>query len=72
MNKKITTVREHRRQIPVSKKNPDGITIVDRLGRASTAEELILEYKGLLKSKTTFKETALKNFREHYAALTKK
>jgi hypothetical protein len=28
--KKITTVKEHPRKVPVSKKNPDGITIVDK------------------------------------------
>ena len=28
--KKITTVREHPRKVPVSKKNPDAITIVDK------------------------------------------
>lgn len=28
--KKITTVREHPRKVPVSKKNPSGITIVDK------------------------------------------
>lgn len=29
IKKKITSVREHPRRVPVSKKNPDGITIVD-------------------------------------------
>jgi hypothetical protein len=28
--KKITTVKEHPRKVPVSKKNPEGITIVDK------------------------------------------
>jgi len=28
--KRVTTVREHPRHVPVSNKNPDGITIVDR------------------------------------------
>lgn len=28
--KKVTTVKEHPRKVSVSKKNPDGITIVDK------------------------------------------
>ena len=28
--KKVTTVKEHPRKVPVSKKNPTGITIVDK------------------------------------------
>lgn len=43
-----------------------------RLGRGADAEEIILEYKGLLKSKTSFKDSALKKFRKHYAELKKK
>ncbi len=27
---KIATIKEHPRKVPVSKKNPDGITIVDK------------------------------------------
>jgi hypothetical protein len=40
-----------------------------KLGHAPNPEELILEYKGLLKSQTPFKNSALKNFREDYARL---
>lgn len=43
-----------------------------KLGRAADAEEIILEYKGLLRSKTDFKNSALKKFRKHYAELKKK
>jgi hypothetical protein len=43
-----------------------------KLGRGADAEEIILEYKGLLKSKTTFKNSALEKFRKHYAELKKK
>lgn len=40
-----------------------------KLKRAPTAEEVILEYKGLSKSKSSYKESALQNFRKHYEAL---
>ena len=43
-----------------------------KLGREATAEEIILEYKGLLKSKTDHKDQALKNFKENYAKLKNK
>jgi len=43
-----------------------------KLKRASTTEELILEYKGLLKSKTDLKDKALTNFRKNYDQLEKK
>lgn len=43
-----------------------------KLGRAVNAEEIILEYKGLLKSKSDFKDRALKKFRKEYGQLTKK
>lgn len=43
-----------------------------KLGRAASAEEVILEYKGLLKSKSEFKDKALKKFRKEYGLLTKK
>tara|TARA_B110001454_G_scaffold218991_1_gene249155 strand:+ start:193736 stop:194404 length:669 start_codon:yes stop_codon:yes gene_type:complete len=43
-----------------------------KLGRAVTAEEIILEYKGLLKSKSEFKEKAIKKFRKEYGKLTEK
>ncbi len=42
-----------------------------KLGREPNAEEIILEYKGLLKSKSGFKDDALRNFREKYALLKK-
>ena len=41
-----------------------------KLGRPATAEEIILEYKGLLKSKTQFKDKALEKFRKEYGLLT--
>jgi hypothetical protein len=40
-----------------------------RLGRTPTSDEIILEYKGLLKSKSSYQQRALKNFRENYARL---
>lgn len=40
-----------------------------KLGRAATAEEIILEYKGLLKSKSDEKTRALENFRKNYGKL---
>ncbi len=43
-----------------------------KLGRGVTAEEVILEYKGLLKSRTGYQNQALENYREHYARLKKK
>jgi soluble lytic murein transglycosylase-like protein len=43
-----------------------------KLGRPATAEEIILEYKGLLKSKSDEKRRALKNFRENYDKLKNK
>lgn len=42
-----------------------------KLGRPATHEEIILEYKGLLKSKTTYKTNALEKYRELYAELKK-
>lgn len=42
-----------------------------KLGKEPNAEEIILEYKGLLKSKSEYKNKALKNFRELYALLKK-
>ncbi len=47
-------------------------TAMNQLKRSPDHEELILEYKGLLKSKTKQKDKALKNFRENYADLKKK
>jgi hypothetical protein len=43
-----------------------------KLGRSPTPEEIILEYKGLLKSKSDYQEQALDNFRKNYARLKKK
>lgn len=43
-----------------------------KLGRPATAEEIILEYKGLLKSKSPFKNSAIEKFRKEYGNLTKK
>lgn len=42
-----------------------------KLGRPATHEEIILEYKGLLKSKTEFKKKALERYRELYGILKK-
>jgi hypothetical protein len=42
-----------------------------KLGRSATHEDVILEYKGLLKSKSTYKESALKKYRKAYATLKK-
>jgi hypothetical protein len=43
-----------------------------KLGRDATAEEIILEYKGLLKSKSDEKKRALKNCKENYDKLKNK
>lgn len=43
-----------------------------KLGRAPTHEEIILEYKGLLKSKSDLKESALENFKKNYGLLKNK
>ena len=40
-----------------------------KLGREPNAEEIILEYKGLLKSRSDYQKNALKKFRELYARL---
>ncbi len=42
-----------------------------KLGRESSYEEAILEYKGLLKSSSGYKKSALNNFRKHYELLNK-
>ncbi|AZZ38139.1 hypothetical protein CIK05_15460 [Bdellovibrio sp. qaytius] len=42
-----------------------------KLGRPATPEDIVLEYKGLLKSKSDFKKPALKKYRELYAKLKK-
>lgn len=43
-----------------------------KLGRPATAEEIILEYKGLLKSKSPWKNSAIEKFRKEYGLLTEK
>ena len=42
-----------------------------KLGREPSAEEIILEYKGLLKSKSDYQKNALRKFKELYALLKK-
>lgn len=46
-------------------------TAANRLRRAPDHEELILEYKGLLKSKTKYKDNAFNKYKEEYARLKK-
>jgi hypothetical protein len=43
-----------------------------KLKRIPTVEEIILEYKGMLKSTSPLKEKTLKNFRDNYAKLKDK
>lgn len=43
-----------------------------KLGRPPTNEEIILEYKGLLKSKTKWAKNALEKYRKSYEMLKKK
>lgn len=45
---------------------------MSKLGRTPTNEEIILEYKGLLKSKSAYKNSALEKYRSAYASLSKK
>jgi len=47
-------------------------TATDRLGHSPSTEELILEYKGLLRSKTDYHKNALDSFRKSYEKLIKK
>lgn len=47
-------------------------TAMSKLKRAPSHEEVILEYKGLLKSKTGLKNKAFKIYQEHYDLLKKK
>ena len=42
-----------------------------KLGRTANHEDIILEYKGLLKSKTLYKGNALERYREFYGKLKK-
>ena len=44
-------------------------TAESKLGRTPNNEEIILEYKGLLKSNSDFKKSGLKKYREDYAKL---
>ncbi len=46
-------------------------TAMNRLKRTPNHEGLMLECKGLLKSKTDYKNAALKNYRKEYARLKK-
>lgn len=43
-----------------------------KLGRPPSTDEIILEYKGLLKSKSRYQKTALNDFRKYYERLKKK
>lgn len=47
-------------------------TAASKLKRAPNHEEVILEYKGLLKSSTKLKNDALEIYRSHYEPLKKK
>jgi hypothetical protein len=47
------------------------VTAQSKLGRAPNHQELILEYKGLLKSKTTYQNAAIKNYLGKYNDLKK-
>lgn len=47
-------------------------TAKNKLGREPTHEEIILEYKGWLKSKSDLKKSGLKNYKEHYEKLKSK
>jgi hypothetical protein len=44
----------------------------NKLKRVPTSEEVILEYKGLLRSESIYKNNALKKFRKAYEQLTEK
>lgn len=46
-------------------------TVTSKLKRAPSHEEIILEYKGLLKSDSAYKKAGLKKYREAYAKLKK-
>lgn len=46
-------------------------TATNRIKRTPTQEEIMMEYKGLLKSKTGYKQSALEKYREAYAILKK-
>lgn len=46
-------------------------TAKSKLGRMPSHEEVILDYKGLLRSTTKYKDTALENYRRHYGIFKK-
>lgn len=46
-------------------------TAMNQLKRAPSHEELILEYKGLLKSASDYKKAGLKKYKEAHAKLKK-
>ncbi len=48
------------------------VTAINQLKREPDHEELILEYKGLLKSRTDYKNNALNKYRKEYARLKNK
>ncbi len=47
-------------------------TATNKLGRRPTFDELAMEYKGLLKSKTSYQSQSFKNYKGHYERLKKK
>lgn len=46
-------------------------TAASKLKRAPSHEEIILDYKGLLKSDSNYKNAGLKKYKEAYEALKK-
>jgi hypothetical protein len=48
------------------------MTAKSKLGRSPTPEEVIMEYKGWLKSKSAMSKIGLTTFRKHYATLKRK
>lgn len=46
-------------------------TVENKIGRTPSHEEIILEYKGLLKSKSDYMKAGLKKYRTHYNELKK-
>ncbi len=46
-------------------------TATKKLGRKPTHDELAMEYKGLLKSKTSYQSQSFKNYKGHYERLKK-
>ncbi len=75
---KTVAVREHPRRAPISNKNPNRITIVDRhlrhideriLKRPASSDEVIQVYKGILGDKSETANRIMKNFRNFYEKL---